>query len=65
MSDFGIIYKVTNLINNKIYIGQTTGSLEKRKIKHISCAKLNSNIYFHKALNKYGIGSFDWEILEN
>ena len=24
------IYKITNLINNKIYIGETTGSIEQR-----------------------------------
>ena len=28
---FGIIYKVTNIINNKKYIGQTTKSLNERK----------------------------------
>ena len=27
---FGIIYKITNNINEKIYIGQTTQSLRKR-----------------------------------
>ena len=27
----GIIYKVVNLVNNKIYIGQTINSLKARK----------------------------------
>lgn len=31
-----IIYKVTNIINNKIYIGQTINSLQKRQSKHFS-----------------------------
>ena len=28
---YGIIYKVTNNVNQKVYIGQTTTSLEERK----------------------------------
>lgn len=31
-----LIYKVTNVLNNKVYIGQTTTSLEKRKKEHLS-----------------------------
>ena len=30
-----LIYKATNLINGKVYIGQTTQSLLKRKKEHI------------------------------
>lgn len=33
-----IVYKVTNLINQKIYIGQTIHSLEKRKKQHEKAA---------------------------
>lgn len=48
-----IIYKVTNLINNKIYIGQTRYSLNIRKASHLHQSKNNSIVYFHRAIKKY------------
>lgn len=57
-----IIYKATNLVNNKIYIGKTIKTLEFRKKKHIREAK-KSNNYFSRALCKYGFYNFKWEIL--
>jgi hypothetical protein len=56
-----IIYKVTNKINLKVYIGQTTMPLKLRKASH-KCAALtsHSNSYFHKAIRKYGWDSFEW-----
>lgn len=64
-----IIYKATNLINNKIYIGQTRESLDVRIGKHIRSAKSEQNrgltsIYFHNALLKYGVENFKWEIID-
>ena len=32
----GYIYKITNNINNKIYIGKTTYSIEKRFKEHLN-----------------------------
>src|SRR5438876_1198871 len=55
-----IIYKITNLINQKIYIGLTTLSVERRWAKHIKDYKrntYNSNLY--KAFKKYGIQNFE------
>lgn len=51
------IYKTTNLINNKIYIGQTT----KDKTK----SYLGSGTYFKKALKKYSKENFKREIMEH
>lgn len=31
----GIIYQCTNLVNNKVYIGQTIRTLEERKKEHL------------------------------
>lgn len=58
---FGIIYKATNKINGKVYIGQTIHSFKTRKREHEYC---KYNIPFHKAIKKYGKENFDWEIVE-
>jgi group I intron endonuclease len=57
-----IIYKATNKINGKVYIGQTIKSLEERKKCHIYDSK-KSSFYFHRALNKYDPENFEWEVL--
>lgn len=60
-----IIYKVTNLINNKVYIGKTQNGLNERKKRHLSDARANKyNMVFHKALRKYNVDDFVWEILD-
>lgn len=61
----GVIYKVTNTINNKIYIGQTIRNFDKRKCEHLHQAKTNhrSCAYFHSAILKYGHKAFIWEIV--
>jgi hypothetical protein len=46
----GYIYKVTNIITGKIYIGQTI-NLEKRKNDHLRDKRM---YYFHNELRKYG-----------
>lgn len=59
-----IIYKVTNITNNKAYIGQTIYSIEKRKAQHIANTKAGRcNCYFYKALRKYSENNFTWEIV--
>lgn len=57
-----IIYKVTNLINDKTYIGQTIFSLKNRKLSHINKANNNKH-YFARALTKYGSNNFKWKII--
>lgn len=64
---FGMgIYKITNLINNKIYIGQSI-QLNKRISEHKRELKNNShyNNHLQRAYNKYGIENFSFEIIEN
>lgn len=58
-----IIYKVTNGENDMSYIGQTTKSLEKRKKVHVIMCN-HTDLYFHRALKKYGIDNFKWEIIK-
>lgn len=62
-----VIYKITNQENGKIYIGQTSISLRKRLLKHISDAKEHTKSrkhYFQYAILKYGLQSFVVEIVE-
>lgn len=59
-----LIYKVINKINGKIYVGQTAGNFERRKILHLSRARGVSNLPFYNAIRKYGPEDFVWEILE-
>lgn len=60
-----IVYKATNKINGKVYIGQTVYTLEKRKKEHEKAGKYKyCNGIFDKAIQKYGKENFDWEIID-
>ena len=53
------IYKITNIINNKIYIGQSIKPIEKRLKRHIYDAINNVlNTHFARAIRKYGPNNF-------
>jgi len=54
------IYKITNLINNKMYIGQTN-NVNRRWNEHRT---KNTNSIIHKAIQKYGEENFKIEVLE-
>ena len=69
------IYKISNLINGKIYIGKTTKSIESRFRAHVSEMKrfkrclinntdfgYNSRLY--PAMLKYGTENFTIELVE-
>ena len=60
------IYKITNDINGKIYIGKTYNSIEKRFKEH--CKDRLKRKYeqrpLYSAMNKYGIEHFHIELLE-
>lgn len=56
-----VIYKVTNKINGKIYIGKTY-NFEKRRREHIY--DIENELPFHRALKKYGTDNFEWEIID-
>lgn len=60
------IYKITNLTNGKIYIGQSI-HIERRFLEHKCYGKTlchESYSALHRAINKYGWESFKCEILE-
>lgn len=58
------LYKITNKINQKIYIGQTVHP-EKRWWEHCQRAKTHYDNYpIHLAIDKYGEENFEFEVLE-
>ena len=58
-----IIYKITNKINGKVYIGQTIRSLDDRWQQHLRNAKNGVQTHFYHAIRKYGEENFIPEII--
>lgn len=54
--------KFENSINNKIYVGASTNP-ELRYRKHLEASKTGDN-HFYRAIRKYGINNFKFEIIE-
>lgn len=63
------IYKITNLINNKIYIGYTSRTIERRFYEHkrdsFSKSDKSQNSCLHQAIKKYGKENFIIEEILN
>ena len=64
MDDICGIYKVQNLINNKIYIGKSIHIYRRWEEHKNKAKKQQDESYFHKVLNTYGENNFSWEIIE-
>lgn len=66
----GYIYMIQNKINKKVYVGQTKQKPQDRWKDHINIAKSNNSESkgishaIHRAIRKYGIGNFDFCVLE-
>lgn len=56
-----IIYKITNKINGKVYIGQTVRSLNERICEHLRKKKS----LVSKAIHKYGLDNFIIEQIDH
>jgi len=63
MKRTGIIYKATNKINGKSYVGQTIKGFSERVSTHKYDQK-NKNFPFQMALRKYGFDNFEWSIIK-
>lgn len=57
------IYKITNLANGKIYIGQSVCT-KHRWEQHVSAARRNPKYPIDRAIAKYGLSSFEVTIIE-
>lgn len=60
----GYIYMIKNVVNKKVYIGQTK-NYKKRWLTHINNAKNHSGGCWklYNAINKYGLCMFDFEVI--
>ena len=61
------IYKITNILNQKIYIGKTEQlNPQKRWNEHQADAKNPNRNHraLYKAINKYGVENFNFEVIE-
>ena len=60
------IYKITCTTNDKFYVGCTYSSFRNRLVNHKSSLKRNIHyaFYMQNSCNKYGIETFQIEILE-
>lgn len=54
-----IVYLLTNLVNGKMYVGQTIRTLERRLKEHAEADSL-----IGKAIREFGIENFSGEVLE-
>lgn len=59
-----IVYLATNKVNGKKYVGITKNTLEQRKIQHMHTANTQKGSKFQKALRKYGVDGFTWEVID-
>ena len=60
------VYKITNLVNNKIYIGQSARGVAQRFYRHI-CDAMNGKLdtHFARAIRKYGPENFTVDIIDS
>ncbi len=59
-----IIYKFTNKINNKEYIGQTIKSLKIRISEHLCAVNKGRSYLLYRAIRKYGFKLFEISIID-
>lgn len=59
-----LVYKATNAINGKFYIGVTNGSVAKRRREHFHAARAGSHTKFHRAIRKHGEANFSFEVID-
>lgn len=60
---YGYIYKINNLVNGKLYVGQTVYDINKRFREH-KHSSITKTTYLYNAMRKYGIDNFTIEEID-
>lgn len=58
------IYKITNIITNKVYIGRTTRSIEQRFREHCTAAAKGYRQHLYQSMRQYGVENFKVEQID-
>jgi group I intron endonuclease len=56
------VYKITNTVNDRVYVGLTTGPLKVRWRQHLSAANTDVDKPLYRAMRKYGADKFSIEV---
>ena len=59
-----VIYRITNTVKKKIYIGQTIQPIKDRWKRHLFDARNGSNYAIHAAIRKYGEINFEIDVID-
>lgn len=65
MSDDYCVYVVTCKVTGKQYCGQTHKGVQKRWSQHVETASSGGGYTLHAAIRKYGVNSFEIEVLRD
>ena len=63
---YGYIYKITTSCSEKVYIGQTIRTIEKRWQEHLNARndENKKSLHLYLAMNKYGVETFSIEKID-
>jgi group I intron endonuclease len=59
------IYKLTNTVDDEIYIGSTSSTLQRRLSTHKANAKVHTQRPIYQHLNKVGMNNVSIELIED
>ena len=59
-----LVYKITNTLDSKVYIGKTVRDFSIRKREHLHAVELNkSKVPLYQSIRKYGTDNFKFEVI--
>lgn len=60
---FGVVYKLTNTITNKMYVGQTTADIDVYMKGVLNKTRFNKARHLDNAIQKYGPSAWVYEVI--